>query len=146
MVSTANAKLRDATEQLGEVLMHKLRSEARIEAMDKRLAVVKQHRQKHQEGERAVELFYHTHSTCRWALSKFLQPFVKTAHVGEIMVRAHGLQNNTQCLCRPRNTVTFRRPQLHPRFSSPPVPVASTNLLAHPLPRNRPPLGGCNSV
>lgn len=51
MVSTANAKLRDATEQLREVMMHKLRSEARIEAMDKRLAAVKKKRQKHQEGE-----------------------------------------------------------------------------------------------
>lgn len=51
MVAKANSKLRDATEQLREVLMHKLRSDARIEQMEKQLAVVKENRQKHQEGD-----------------------------------------------------------------------------------------------
>lgn len=51
MVATANAKLRDATEQLGDVLLHRLRSEARIEDMEKRLAVVKENRKRHAEGE-----------------------------------------------------------------------------------------------
>lgn len=50
MVATANAKLRDATEQLRDVLLHRLRSEARIEDMENRLAVVKENRQKHSEG------------------------------------------------------------------------------------------------
>ena len=50
MVATANAKLRDATEQLREVLMHRLRSEARIENMEKRLKLVTENRQKHAEG------------------------------------------------------------------------------------------------
>lgn len=50
MVATANAKLRDATEQLREVLLHRLRSEARITDMKKSLAVVKANRQKHTTG------------------------------------------------------------------------------------------------
>lgn len=50
MVAKANGKLRDATEQLREVLMHRLRSEVRIEAMEKRLARVKENREKHKEG------------------------------------------------------------------------------------------------
>lgn len=70
MVSTANAKLRDATEQLREVLMHKLRSEARIEAMEKRFAAVKQNRQKHQEGERVGLVVVDCGlSTFRWTYS-----------------------------------------------------------------------------
>lgn len=52
MVATANAKLRDATEQLRDVLLHRLRSEARIAEMEKRLAVVTANRQKHAEGRR----------------------------------------------------------------------------------------------
>lgn len=51
-MATANAKLRDATEQLRDVLLHRLRSEARIAEMEKRLAVVKENRQKHAEGRR----------------------------------------------------------------------------------------------
>lgn len=51
MVAKANGKLRDATEQLREVLIHRLRSEARIAAMEKRLAIVKENRQKHEEGQ-----------------------------------------------------------------------------------------------
>lgn len=50
MVATANAKLRDATVQLRDVLLHRLRSEARIGDMEKRLVVVKENRQKHAEG------------------------------------------------------------------------------------------------
>lgn len=49
-MATANAKLRDATDQLRDVLLHRLRSEARIEAMEKRLAVVKDNRHKYAEG------------------------------------------------------------------------------------------------
>lgn len=49
-MATANAKLRDATEQLRDVVMHRLRSEARIADMEKRLAAVKANRKKHAEG------------------------------------------------------------------------------------------------
>ncbi len=49
-MATANAKLRDATVQLRDVLLHRLRSEARIEDMEKRLAIVKENRHKHAEG------------------------------------------------------------------------------------------------
>lgn len=49
-MATANAKLRDATEQLRDVLLHRLRSEARIAEMEKRLAVVNANRQKYAEG------------------------------------------------------------------------------------------------
>lgn len=49
-MATANAKLRDATEQLRDVLLHRLRSEARIADREKRLVVVKANRQKHAEG------------------------------------------------------------------------------------------------
>lgn len=55
-MATANAKLRDATEQLRDVLLHRLRSEARIADMEKRLAVVKANRQNHAEGEIAGSL------------------------------------------------------------------------------------------
>lgn len=50
MVATANAKLRDATEQLRDVLLHRLRIEARVGDMEKRLEVVKENRQKHAGG------------------------------------------------------------------------------------------------
>ena len=50
LVATANAKLRDATEQLREMLMHRLRSEARIEEMEKRLKLVTENRQRRAEG------------------------------------------------------------------------------------------------
>lgn len=49
-MATANAKLRDGTEQLRAVILHRLRSEARIEKMEKRLEAVKEERQKHAEG------------------------------------------------------------------------------------------------
>lgn len=51
-MATANAKLRDATEQLRDVVLHRLRSEARIAEMEKRLTVVKENRRKHAEGRR----------------------------------------------------------------------------------------------
>ncbi|CAM9187342.1 unnamed protein product, partial [Hapterophycus canaliculatus] len=64
MVATANAKLRDATEQLRDVILHRLRSEARIEEMEKRLAVVKNDRHKHAEDHarltHEIDLFYYT--------------------------------------------------------------------------------------
>eukprot|EP00752_Nemacystus_decipiens_P010357 g9227.t1 len=64
MVATANAKLRDATEQLRDVLLHRLRSEARIAEMEKRLAVVKENRQKYAEDHarltHEIDLFYYT--------------------------------------------------------------------------------------
>ena len=46
----ANARLRDATEQLTEVLTHRLRREARSEAMEKRFAVVSKRREAHKQG------------------------------------------------------------------------------------------------
>ncbi|CAM9946768.1 unnamed protein product, partial [Ectocarpus sp. 8 AP-2014] len=64
LVATANAKLRDATDQLRDVLLHRLRSEARIEAMEKRLAVVKENRHNYAEDHarltHEIELFYYT--------------------------------------------------------------------------------------
>lgn len=48
----ANAKLRDTMEQLKEVLMHRLRCEARIKDMETRLAVLKESREKHLKGMR----------------------------------------------------------------------------------------------
>ena len=63
MVATANAKLRDATEQLRDVLLHRLRSEARIADMEKRLAVVKANRQKHAEGKMQVSLIVNQFSS-----------------------------------------------------------------------------------
>lgn len=44
------ARLRDTTEQLREVLLHKMRCEKRIADMEKRLAVVKENREKHEQG------------------------------------------------------------------------------------------------
>lgn len=46
----ANAVLRDATVQLQEVLMHRLRCEARVEAMENRLAEVHEGRERHRQG------------------------------------------------------------------------------------------------
>lgn len=46
----ANTILRDATEQLREVLMHRLRCESRIDTMHKRLAMVKESREKNWKG------------------------------------------------------------------------------------------------
>lgn len=46
----ANATLRDTTEQLKEVLLHRMRCEARVADMQKRLEVVKKNREKHEQG------------------------------------------------------------------------------------------------
>lgn len=76
MVATVNAKLRDATEQLRDVVLHRLRSEARIAEMEKRLTVVKENRRKHAEGRRAQLGGWH-HSVVNQLLVDIRQAYFK---------------------------------------------------------------------
>lgn len=50
LAAKANARLHDATDKLREVLTHRLRCEARIEALEKRLAVVIESREAFKQG------------------------------------------------------------------------------------------------
>ena len=75
-MATVNAKLRDATEQLRDVVLHRLRSEARIAEMEKRLTVVKENRRKHAEGRRAQLGGWH-HSVVNQFLVDIRQTYFK---------------------------------------------------------------------